>query len=189
MSFLEILVLALALSADAFSVGAALGLRHRTLRQAFRLAFHFGLFQALLPLLGALLGTVLLRWMGGADHWVAFGLLVFLGLHMIRSALREEAADERPRDLTRGWSLLGFSLAVSIDALAAGITLPAARAPIPLAVATFGVVTGVATFRAVRLAALIARRVGTRVEIIAGLVLIGLGVKVLAEHVQVASWF
>ncbi len=183
MSYPEILILALALSADAFSVGAALGLSHRTLRQAIRLAFHFGLFQALLPLVGALLGSVLLRWVGGADHWIAFALLVFLGLHMIRAALREEAADVQARDLTRGWSLVGFSLAVSIDALAAGFTLPATGAPIPLAVATFGVVTGAATLVAVRMAASIARRVGPRIEILAGLVLIGLGVKILADHI------
>ncbi len=189
MSYLEVLVLALALAADAFSGGAALGLTHRTLRQAFRLAFHFGLFQALLPLVGALLGSVLLRWAGGADHWIAFGLLVFLGLHMIRAALREEAAAAEPRDLTRGWSLVGFSLAVSIDALAAGFTLPATGASIPLAIATFGVVTMAATLLAVRLAASIARRVGPRIEIVAGLVLIGLGVKILADHVRVAGWF
>ncbi len=187
MSYPEILILALALSADAFSVGAALGLTHRALRQAFRLAFHFGLFQALLPLLGALLGRVLLRWVGGADHWVAFGLLVFLGLHMIRAALREETSDARTRDLTRGWSLVGFSLAVSIDALAAGLTLPATGASIPLAVATFGVVTAAATLVAVRLAASIAKRVGPRIEIVAGLVLIALGVKVLVDHVRAAG--
>jgi putative Mn2+ efflux pump MntP len=182
MGYPEILLLALALSADAFSVGAALGVRHRSARQTFRLAFHFGLFQALLPLAGALAGSVVLRWVTGADHWIAFGLLVLLGLRMIVAASREESSPERASDLTRGWNLIGFSLAVSIDALAAGITLPAAGAPIPLSVATFGIVTGLATFAAVRMAATIARRVGGRIEVAAGLVLIALGVKILNEH-------
>jgi putative Mn2+ efflux pump MntP len=184
MTLAEMLVLALALSADAFSVGTSLGLRHRSPRQTFRLAFHFGLFQALLPLLGAFLGNLLVRQIEAWDHWIAFGLLAFLGVHMIRAAI---VAEERPgsaADLTRGWSLVGFSLAVSIDALAAGVALPAAGAPILLAVTLFGIVTGFATFAAVRLAASIASRVGTRIEILAGLVLIGLGVKILNDHLH-----
>jgi manganese efflux pump family protein len=184
MTLVEILLLALALSADAFSVGAALGLRYRAPRQVFRLAFHFGLFQALLPLVGALLGTVLVRWVEAADHWIACGLLTFLGLRMIHSALRTEDEAQSAVDLTRGWSLVGFSLAVSIDALAAGISLPAARAPIVLAVTIIGVVTGLATFLAIRLAASIARRLGSRIEIGAGLVLIALGLKILNDHIR-----
>ena len=184
MSYPEILLLALALSADAFSVGAALGVRHKTRRQTFRLAFHFGLFQALLPLVGALFGTVLLRWTEPVDHWVAFGLLWLLGLRMIHAARGEQQETARDQDLTRGLSLLGFSLAVSIDALAAGITLPATGAPIALAVATFGIVTGLATFVAMRLAASLAARVGRRVEMMAGFVLLALGAKILNDHMH-----
>ncbi len=188
MTLVEILLLALALAADAFSVGAALGLRYRSARQTFRLAFHFGLFQALMPLTGALFGTVLLRWAAGADHWIACGLLTLLGLRMIRSALGPEDEQRLQVDLTRGWSLVGFSLAVSIDALAAGITLPALRAPIALAVTLIGVVTGLATLVAIRLAASIARRVGSRIEVVAGLVLIALGFKILNDHIRFLPW-
>jgi putative Mn2+ efflux pump MntP len=184
MSYPEILLLALALSADAFSVGAALGVRHGTRRQVFRLAFHFGLFQALLPLAGALIGTVLLRWVEPADHWVACGLLWLLGVRMIHAARGEQQQTAQAQDLTRGLSLVGFSLAVSIDALAAGITLPATGAPIALAVATFGVVTGVATFIAMRLAASLAARVGRGFEMMAGLVLVALGAKILNDHLH-----
>jgi len=184
MSHLEIFLLALALSADAFSVGAALGVRYGTRRQIFRLAFHFGLFQALLPLVGALLGTVLLPWVEPADHWVACGLLWLLGLRMIRAARAEQQPAASKQDLTRGLSLVGFSLAVSIDALAAGITLPATGAPIALAVTTFGVVTGLATFCAMRLAASLAARVGRRIETLAGFVLLALGAKVLNDHLH-----
>ena len=179
---LEILLLALALSADAFSVGAALGLKHRSPRQTFRLAFHFGLFQALLPLLGALLGTTLLAQVERWDHWIAFGLLVFLGVRMIRHAHEDGRKRVADRDPTRGWSLVGFSVAVSIDALAAGVTLPAVGAPILPAVITIGMVAGLSTLVAIRLAATIAERLGARIEVAAGFVLIGLGVKVLLDH-------
>jgi putative Mn2+ efflux pump MntP len=182
MSLPEIVLLSLALAADAFSVGAVLGLRHRRPREVFRVAFHFGFFQALLPLLGALLGGALLTYVESVDHWVAFGLLALVGGHMVWAGLRGDAEERLAVDLTRGWRLVGLSLAVSIDALAAGITLPAAGTPVGLAVTTFGVVAGLATMAAMRLAGHIARRVGSRVEVVAGLVLIGLGVKVLQDH-------
>jgi len=187
MSLLEILLLALALAADAFSVGAALGLRYRQPRQVFRVAFHFGLFQALLPLAGALVGAALLGYVESADHWVAFVLLTLLGVRMIRSGLREDRDGAQEVDLTRGWSLVGLSLAVSIDALAAGITLPATDAPITTAVVIIGLVAGIATFVAMKLARLMARGPGGRVEIAAGVILIGLGLKVLYDHTSLLS--
>jgi putative Mn2+ efflux pump MntP len=182
MSVPEIVLLSLALAADAFSVGAALGLRHRRPREVFRVAFHFGFFQALLPLVGAALGGALLPYVESVDHWVAFGLLALVGGHMVWAGLRGAPDERLVVDPTRGWRLVGLSLAVSIDALAAGITLPAAGAPVGLAVTTFGVVAGLATLAAMRLARHIALRVGSRVEVLAGLVLIGLGVKILQDH-------
>jgi len=187
MSFLEILLLSLALAADAFSVGAALGLRYRKPREVFRIAFHFGLFQALLPLLGGLLGGALLTYVESVDHWIAFGLLAFLGSRMIWSGLHNDPNETPSVDLTRGWSLVGLSVAVSIDALAAGFTLPTADAPIGLAVAMFGLVAGLATLVAMRLAGSIARHIGSRVEVVAGIVLIGLGVKIVLEHTGVLT--
>ncbi len=184
MSLVEIIILALALAADAFTVGAALGLRFRSARQTFRLAFHFGLFQALLPLLGAGIGTALVAQIGGTDHWVAFGLLSLLGLRMIRAGTSDEPRSIETKDLTRGWSLVGFSLAVSIDALAAGISLPAAGAPVLRAAVIIGIVTGLATLVAIRMAAAIGQRLGTRVEVIAGFVLILLALKILTGHLD-----
>jgi putative Mn2+ efflux pump MntP len=187
MTFLEILLLSMALAADAFSVGAALGLRYRQPRQVFRISFHFGLFQALLPLLGALLGGALLVYVESIDHWIAFGLLAFLGARMIRSGLRGDHNEAAEVDLTRGWSLVGLSVAVSIDALAAGITLPAAGAPIARSVTMFGVVAGLATLLAMRLAGPIALRVGRRAEVVAGVVLIALGFEILNDHIALLA--
>jgi len=101
---------------------------------------------------------------------------------MIWVGLHGDGDEAAVVDLTRGWSLLGLSLAVSIDALAVGITLPAAGAPIGLTVTLFGVVAALATLLAMRLAGPIARRVGHRVEVVAGLVLIGLGLQILHDH-------
>jgi putative Mn2+ efflux pump MntP len=181
-TWLQVLALAFALSADAFSVGAALGLRYRTARQTFRLAFHFGLFQALMPLLGALLGGALMRFAESFDHWIAFALLACLGARMIWAGLKGRADEADAVDRTRGWQLVFFSVAVSIDALAAGLALPAARVPVLWAVTVFGVVTAIATFVAIRLAGPIAGRIGHRAEVIAGVVLIAIGAKILLDH-------
>jgi putative Mn2+ efflux pump MntP len=182
MTLLEILILALALSADAFSVAAALGTRYRRPRQVFRLSFHFGLFQALLPLVGAFCGSAMLIHIERWDHWLVFGLLSLLGIRMIRTGRHGDRRRAESVDLTRGFSLIGFSLAVSIDAFAAGITLPAVGAPIVLSVVIFGVVTALASLVAIMLARTVAGRLGARVEIVAGLVLIALGLKILADH-------
>ena len=109
-------------------------------------------------------------------------LLALVGGRMIWSGLHGESERTTSVDLTRGWSLIGLSVAVSIDALAVGITLPAAGAPVGLAVTTFGVVAGLATFVAMRLVAPFARRLGGRIEVVAGLVLIALGIKILQDH-------
>jgi len=183
MSGLEVLFLAFALAADAFTVGAALGLRYRSARQTFRLAFHFGLFQALMPLIGATAGSLLLHSVEAWDHWIAFLLLTILGLRMIRAGWASEDASDDGRDLTRGFSLVAFSVAVSIDALAAGLALPAAAVPIFPTVLLIGTVTGFATVVAIRLAGSIARRLGSRLEVVAGVVLILIGVRIVAAHI------
>jgi putative Mn2+ efflux pump MntP len=178
-----IVALALALSADAVSVGAALGLRYRRPRQIFRLSFHFGLFQALMPLMGALMGRFMLRHVERWDHWIAFALLALLGVRMIRTGVHGSERRGDSIDLTRGFSLIGLSVAVSIDALAAGITLPALGAPIAFSVALIGIVTAVATCVAILLARFVTNWFGARLEIVAGLVLIGLGMNIVFEHI------
>jgi manganese efflux pump family protein len=186
MSFLKILLLALALSADAFTVGTSVGLRHRGPRQLFRLSFHFGLFQSLLSGAGALAGTLVISVMKSWDHWVAFGLLTVIGGRMIYGAWRAEHEAEEPADLTKGLTMVGLSVAVSIDAFAVGIGLPATGAPILLAVLTIGVVASLATFLAMRMAGRVPARLGPRLEIGAGVVLIALGVWTLVSHLTAA---
>ena len=182
MPFLEILILAFALSADAFSVGAAVGLRHPGARQVFRLSFHFGLFQSLMSLAGALAGLLFVRYVESCDHWIVFALLTLIGLRMIYLSVKSEPARLAEADLTRGWALIGLSLAVSVDALGAGVSLPAAGAHIPAAVIVIGVVSALATLCAMRLADKMRAWVGRRCEIVAGIVLILLGAWTLVDH-------
>lgn len=184
MPYAEILILAMALAADAFSVGAAVGLRHPAARQVFRLSFHFGLFQSLMSLAGALAGAFLLRYVEGCDHWIVMALLVLIGGRMIYVAWKGDSEKYADTDLTRGFSLIGLSLAVSIDALGAGVSLPASNANIPLAVTVIGIVAALATSLAMRLADKVRDWMGRRCEMIAGIVLILLGIWTPIDHLR-----
>ena len=181
MSTLEILLIALALAVDSFSVAAGVALTHRSPRQIFRLCFHFGLFQALLALLGMTTGKLFFELVKHVDHWAAFVLLSWLGVRMLsdggRGLRRGEAAD-----LTRGFSLVALSLAVSIDAAAAGVGLAALAAPPAKTILLIGVVSALASLAAFGLSGTLRHKIGAQAERIAGIVLILLGIKILLEH-------
>lgn len=183
MSILEIFLLSLALAADAVSVGAAVGLRYCAPRQIFRLSFHFGLFQSLMPLLGALVGRLVLEYVRAYDHWVAFALLSAIGLKMLISAVREAPAEAACQqvDPTTGWSLVGLSVAVSIDAFAAGVgmALTMSVANLLFAVMVIGIVCGLATWFGMRSGKALHAWVGNRIEAFAGLVLIAIGIRMI----------
>jgi putative Mn2+ efflux pump MntP len=182
MSFSEILLLSLALAADAFSVALCIGLTHAGSRQVFRLAFHFGLFQALMPTLGALFGELLLLVLARAANWIAFAVLAGIGLKMVVEAVRVDparACDRYRTDPTRGLTLVGLSTATAIDAFGAGIGLATRKAPLAPAVVTIGIVAALCTWLAMRLGARVGARVGARAGILGGVILIGLAVKML----------
>src|SRR5512145_3318729 len=125
MDWLTLLGIALALAMDAFAValGAGLTLERLTGRHLFRLGFHFGLFQAMMPVVGWLAGLTVQHWIAAYDHWVAFGLLAFVGGKMLYEALRSEDEEKEAGDPTRGLTLVILSVATSIDALAVGLSL------------------------------------------------------------------
>jgi manganese efflux pump family protein len=184
-SLLELCAIALALAIDAFSVGVAVGLTRRSRRERFRLSFHFGLFQALMPLVGALAGCALERWISRWDHWVALGLLAVIGSRMIWGAVRGGAEKPAAGDPTRGLQLVGLSLAVSIDALAVGFTLGMGRVSIPFAVTLIGVTAAALTLVGMLIAGGFASRLGKRAEIGAGIALVVIGVKIVLEHLNI----
>jgi putative Mn2+ efflux pump MntP len=184
MSGLGLMAIALALAMDAFAVAVVTGLADHPLtrRRVFRLAFHFGLFQALMPLIGWAAGRVVYRWVSSFDHWVAFVLLAFVGGRMVWGALHEGEEEGSAGDNTRGWSLVLLSLATSIDALAVGLSLAMIGSSILVPVLVIGLVAAALTATGMLLGRWIGSAWGKRVEVLGGLILIGIGVKLVLEH-------
>lgn len=173
------LLLAFALAMDAFAVALTQGARFRPdARGALTIALTFGVFQAVMPLIGWGIGAVAFEYIEAVDHWIAFGLLAFLGVRMLGGHVGEE---EAARALT-GRALLVAGVATSVDALAAGITLPTLDAAPFIATALIGIVTFVMSGAGVALGRVAGDRWGEWAERAGGVILIGLGTKILAEH-------
>lgn len=185
MDTLSLLGISVALAMDAFAVALATGLTLETLtgRHLFRLGFHFGLFQALMPIIGWLAGLSVSKWIEAFDHWVAFALLAMIGIKMIREAFGEEDEDKSsPKDPTRGLKMLMLSIATSIDALAVGLTLAMLGVEIWIPSIVIGLVAGGFTVTGMLLGRRISGIWGKRVEVFGGAVLVLIGVKILLEH-------
>jgi putative Mn2+ efflux pump MntP len=186
MDTITLLGLALALAMDAFAVALGTGavLTRLTGRHLFRLGFHFGLFQALMPVIGWLAGQTIIQWVSAWDHWIAFSLLALIGGRMIHEACSDEEKTE-DRDPTKGLSLVLLSIATSIDALAVGFSLSVIGVSIWLPSLIIGLVAGILTVVGMLMGGRIGDRWGSRVEIFGGVILICLGLKILAEHLLV----
>ena len=173
------LLLAFALAMDAFAVALTQGARFRPgWAGGAAIALTFGVFQAVMPLAGWVIGAVALIYVEAIDHWIAFGLLTFLGIRMLGGHVGDE---EAARALT-GRALLIAGVATSIDALAAGITLPTLDVSPWLAVALIGLVTFAMSGAGVALGRRAGDHMGEWAERAGGVILIGLGAKILAEH-------
>jgi len=187
MSFVLVFGLAVALAMDCFAVslGLACGLKGLPTRQALRMAAFFGGFQFAMPLLGWLAGDKLLGFFRTIDHWVAFGLLAVIGGRMIYEslALSDEEKACRP-DQTQGTRLFVLSVATSLDALAVGLGLGVIRTTILLPAAVIGVVCFAMTTVGTKLGPIVGRAVGRRAELLGGLILILIGIKILVEHLR-----
>jgi putative Mn2+ efflux pump MntP len=176
---IEALLLALALAMDAFAVALTQGAKFRpSLRGGAAIALTFGVFQALMPLAGWVIGAVALIYVEAVDHWIAFGLLAFLGVRMLGGHVGEEEASHA---LT-GRALLLAGVATSIDALAAGITLPTLDVAPLVAVALIGIITAAMSAGGVALGRVAGDRWGEWAERAGGVILIALGCKILGQH-------
>jgi len=180
----SILAIAFGLSLDAFAVSilASLTLRNLTRRHLFRLSFHFGLFQAMMPALGWVAGRSIESTVEDYDHWVAFGILCFIGLRAIRSSSEKREEGAEPNDPTRGLTLVALSIATSIDALAVGLTYGVLGMDILAPVLVIGAVAAAMTLAGMLLGRRLGKAFGRRAELAGGLVLIAIGIKVLVEH-------
>ncbi len=185
MGWLSLFALACALAMDAFAVAIVNGLTLRPLtgRHVFRLAFHFGLFQALMPVVGWLAGSAVHRYISAIDHWVAFMLLAFVGGKMLWGAVRDgHESTPFENDPTSGWSLVVLSVATSIDALAVGLSLAMIGSAIIVPAVVIGVVASAFTVVGMLLGRRIGSLWGKRVEMLGGLILVGIGLKIVVEH-------
>lgn len=192
MGWIEFFLTGVGLSMDAFAVAICkgLGMRRINYKQTLVIAAFFGGFQALMPLLGWLLGRQFEQYITSVDHWIAFGLLALIGVNMLREADKkdeqsEEVAYDMPLDLRQ---LLLMAIATSIDALAVGISFAFLGVNIWLAIAVIGITTFVISAGGVW----IGNRFGTRYEkratIAGGVILILLGLKILLEHLQLIAF-
>ncbi len=171
---------------DAFAVSIAAGvsLKHVSFRQTFRLSWHFGFFQALMPIIGWSAGLTVRSLIETYDHWVAFGLLAFVVVNMIREAFRDYRTKGKVIDPTKGLTLVMLSIATSIDALAVGLSMSLIRVSIWAPALIIGIVAGAFTIIGLQLG----KRVGAvsrlrrYAEALGGTVLLIIGLKILHDH-------
>jgi len=183
MNVLVVLGMAVALAMDCFAVslGMSCGLNKLSGRQTFRLALHFALFQFAMPVIGWFAGENLLRYIERFDHWIAFALLAFVGIRMIRTAFTP-AAGGQADDPSRGGVLIMLAIATSIDALAVGLSLAMIQSNVWYPSIVIGVVAGVMSILAIVSGARVGRWLGGKAQMVGGLVLLIIGVRILATH-------
>lgn len=170
---------------DSFAVSLASGaiLKKPRLRQALIIALFFGVFQAVMPVLGWLAGFKVTTFISGLDHWIAFGLLAFIGTRMIMSALRS-AGSENQFDPLKLSVLLTLAVATSIDAAAVGLSFSCLKNEIIKPATIIGIVTFIISFAGVYLGIYVGKLFSRRVVFFGGILLIGIGIKILIDHMS-----
>jgi len=185
MDYFTICGIAVGLSMDAFAVSITSGFVTKNLkvRQAFRMAIFFGSFQAIMPIIGWMSGLFIRNLIASYDHWIAFALLSFIGLKMIYESLNPEKDEHKacPMEFQR---LIILSIATSIDALAVGFSLSFLNLQIIIPAIIIGIITFSISFLGVFLGKQFGHIFENRLEQIGGLILIGIGIKILFEHLK-----
>jgi manganese efflux pump family protein len=174
---IEIILLSLGLSADAFSVALASGAQGFAPRRIFRLSWHFGLFQFLMPLIGWFGGECLARYIGNFGQWIVLALLTIIGSKMIYDGFK--IYPDNPPDLSRGWKLVALSIGTSLDALGVGFGLGLVGVTIIKPAIIIGVICGGMTIIGLYLGVGLYKRLGHRAMILGGLILIAIGFKMV----------
>lgn len=187
MTFLALFLIAVGVSADAFAVALSKGLHMQrfNLRSALIIAVTFGVFQAVMPLLGWLLGSQFAQYISGFDHWIAFGLLALVGGKMLWEAFTKHEDNDRDYDRINVRELLILAFATSIDALAVGVTLAFVPVSIVGAIALIGATTLVLSFAGVVVGRKVGAKFGKPAEIAGGVILILIGTNILLTHLGV----
>ncbi len=182
MSYLELFVIAVGLSMDAIAVTICKGLSVRRLKPRHNLicGLYFGGFQALMPVIGWLLGRQFESLIKSIDHWIAFALLVLIGANMIREAVKNE--EENLNDSFSPKTMLPLAVATSIDALAVGVTFAFLDVSIVPAVSMIGATTFILSAVGVKIGNVFGAKYKSKAELVGGIVLVAMGVKILIEH-------
>ncbi|MGB7531770.1 MAG: manganese efflux pump MntP family protein [Halobacteriota archaeon] len=183
MDLITITVIAFGLAMDAFAVSITSGItiKHLRINNALRIAIFFGLFQAFMPGIGWLAGFNLRDFISGIDHWIAFGLLSMIGCKMIFESTKM-GSSEKEIDPLNIYVLLILAIATSIDAFAVGLSLSFLK----ISIVTPAIIIGIITFLLSFIGVFVGNRLGhffeNKIEVIGGLILIGIGIKILIEH-------
>jgi putative Mn2+ efflux pump MntP len=182
--FLSIFIIALGLSADCFAVALSSSISKRGLSiwQGLRVSLFFGVFQAAMTILGWWAGSRIIEYISAYDHWLSFGLLSIVGGRMIWESLHEKESEHKTTDITRWWLLLVLSVATSLDALAVGLSFAFLQVNIATASLTIGAVAFFITLAGFMAGKKLGEIVGKRAEIIGGIILILIGIRILIEH-------
>ena len=184
MDIFSIILIAIGLSMDSFAVSISNGLTIKNLdkKKALIIAISLAVFQAVMPFIGWFAGIKVEKYIEEFDHWIAFGLLLFIGAKMIFESF---ANDENSKGKELKFiTLIGQSIATSIDALAVGVSFAILKMEILMPVLVIGVVTFLFSLLGLQLGKFFGKKFGKYVEIFGGLVLIGIGVKILLEHIM-----
>ena len=183
MSIIERALIGVGLAMDAFAVSICKGLAMRRMnyKKAIIIAAFFGVFQALMPALGYVLGTTFANKIAAIDHWIAFILLALIGANMIKEALSSDD-DECQDDSLRLGDLIMLSIATSIDALAVGITFAFFNVSLLLSVSMIGIITFIICVIGVKVGNVFGEKYKSKAELAGGLILIVMGAKILIDH-------
>lgn len=183
MDFITIVAVAFGLSFDTFAVSLSYGvIQNRVIfRQAVRIALVMAFFQAGLLVTGYFLGSFITDEVKTADHWIALILLSFLGIRMIIEGLRRKEDDET-KDYSKPFSLISMAVGTSIDAFAVGISFALLNIRIWYSGIIIGIVTFLASMTAIRIGKSAGPRLGNKVEVVGGLILVAIGIKIFLEH-------
>lgn len=182
MEYLSVLLIAVGLAMDAFAVAICKGLAMRKpgVKAILVIGLWFGFFQAVMPVIGYLLGSSFYSYIFEYDHWIAFALLALIGANMIREALSGE--EEGVDDSIGFRTMLVLAIATSIDALAVGISLAMTGDDIVQSAVMIGVVTFLISAAGVKMGSLVGDRFGSRAELVGGVILILIGLRILLDH-------
>lgn len=178
-------IIAFGLSLDALAVAIGIGAQNRQISPApiLRLSTSFGFFQFFMAVLGWVAGQAIVKWIATFDHWVAFSILLIVGIKMIKEGLEEEK-EETGNDPTKGLNLLLLSLATSIDSLAVGFSFSLVKINIWEPAVIIGLMCFTMTAVGMLFGRVLAHLLGRKVEILGGLVLIAIGFKILFDHLS-----